>query len=343
MKKNYNDRPIGFKHPHISLFVRFRLTFFLALLYLNNAYGGNLRLLFNLGNGIFQQRMGWAHVGHKACALYPELCIILNDEIMKTSLTLFVLMFIPQIRMWAQMIEGIYPYQILDTTIFINNDNKLIVDSIGKTIHFIPYRESEKYMFKLFRNYYKPGVSVDFDNKNEIRISISEKNEDLIEKLKRIKENFNEYHLRNFIASFSNKTKDTLLIPTKYKNVIAVLEAKSSAEVWKPIQYCIDSHYDIGGHLQLTKMAPGQTIIFSVDNNYGELKTKMRMRLLGNDTVYLSNEFEGTINPEIFILPSKLDKRVDNDSTIFLKYPIFGKIDDLDKEIDFEINFEIED
>ena len=260
----------------------------------------------------------------------------------RLKISIVFLLQIP-ICAFAQMSEGQYPYQIVDSIIISDKREALLIESKTCVSNFTPFRESQLYLFKIFEHYYSPGINTNFDmEKGEIKFNISKEDKVLLKELNEIKHDYDQYHQTELVGCFQNNTKDTLLIPDKYNNVIAILEAQDSLKNWFPIQYCLDSHYGIGDHLVGAKIAPNQSILFSVNNYFGKIKTKMRLRMVGNDTIYISNEFNGTIDKKTSKLPLKLDNIEYNDSTIFLIYPIFGNIDNINDEAEIMINEENE-
>ena len=89
---------------------------------------------------------------------------------------------------YGQMIEGNYPFQLIDSMIFKNNYNVFQIDTTRKPTNFISKRES----------YYIVGLQEHKDEKDYYS--------------KQIKEIHSETNNRDFIAGITNYSSDTILI-----------------------------------------------------------------------------------------------------------------------------------
>lgn len=83
-------------------------------------------------------------------------------------------------------------------------------------------------------------------------------------------------------------------------------EARDENGIWRPIEYlprswCGNSYFNIG-------LEPGYFWQFPVPRYQGSLKTKLRFTLNLNDGSRIhSNEFDGSVNPQQFKIPSAYD------------------------------------
>ncbi|MBW8324998.1 MAG: hypothetical protein K0M50_09570 [Prolixibacteraceae bacterium] len=143
-----------------------------------------------------------------------------------------------------------------------------------------------------------------------------------------------------FIAGITNSTNDTLSFPIQGSSLIGILEAKDTDEKWKPIQFwpisgCGNSYYSV-------YLLPKQSIIFPIENKFGKTETTMRIRLHGKDTIYISDAFQGKIDPKMFTKPKNATKDFRHilcDSIFYLESPRFG---DLNGPVKIEIATDFE-
>jgi hypothetical protein len=106
---------------------------------------------------------------------------------------------------------------------------------------------------------------------------------------------YREDYLECFPLLILNKSKDTILTRFKF-----IQEAKDINGNWKPIE----CYYNFGGcgnpESYYHKLVSNKYIIFPVIKYYGNLKTKIRVKLYNKGNVYYSNEFSGYINQTQF-------------------------------------------
>jgi hypothetical protein len=139
----------------------------------------------------------------------------------------------------------------------------------------------------------------------------------------------------------TNNTNDTISFPIQDASLIGIVEAQDKDRIWRPIQFwpisgCGNSYYS-------EYLLPKQTLIFKVKNDFGEVRTTMRLKLHGNDTIYISDEFEGTVESSIFEKPNDAHKSFRHlmcDSVFYLEKPFYG---DLNIEYDEIEILELED
>lgn len=211
----------------------------------------------------------------------------------------------------CQMIEGNYPFQIVDSLIFEEGLDLLEIKVDTKPKNFISTIEAH------LRN----GLEIEELDKKYFR--------------KRIKEVHSATNNRDFIAGISNYTTDTIFIPIQDGSLISIIEAKDERGEWKPIQFWPIS--GCGNSYHSESILPNQTIFFTVKKNFGNFHTSMRLRLHGSDTIFVSKEFKGSIDKEMFIIKENVIqdyRHILCDKVFFLESPRFGNFN---KNMDYEI------
>ncbi|MDM8162167.1 hypothetical protein QUH73_20280 [Labilibaculum sp. K2S] len=211
----------------------------------------------------------------------------------------------------GQMIEGNYPFQIVDSLVFEEGLELLQIKVDTKPKNFISTIEAR------LRN----GLEIKELDKKYFR--------------KRIKEVHSATNKRDFVAGISNYSTDTIFIPIQDGSLISIIEAKDTEGVWKPIQYwpisgCGNSYYS-------ECILPNQTLLFTVKKNFGSIQTSMRLRLHGTNTIFVSKEYVGTISLDMFKLKENVVqdyRHILCDKFFFLESPRFGNFY---READIEI------
>lgn len=217
----------------------------------------------------------------------------------------------------CQMIEGDYPYKIVDSLVFEEGNNVVQIKTDTKPNNFISTIEAH------LRN----GLEIkELDKKYFIN---------------RIKEVHSSTNKRDFIAGISNHSSDSIFIPIQDGSLISIIEAKGERGEWKPIQFWPISGCGNSYHSEC--ILPNQTIQFTVKKNFGNFQTSMRLRLHGTDTIFVSKEFKGSINRDMFEIKKDIVqdyKHILCDNVFFLESPRFGNFY---KEPDIEIEVVNED
>ncbi len=251
-------------------------------------------------------------------------------------LGLLLLLFV-QTGIYGQMKRGEYPFRINENSVF--NGTKLIVDTSSKPQNFKSTMESWC-MSRIGIEITKYGKRAILEDSMTLKIHLPSNNEEIVWNVQRMKTIHEETNSRAFIAGFSNNTKDTISFPIQDESLIAIIEAKDKNGNWSPVQFwpksgCGNSYYS-------KYLFPDNTLLFTVDNNFGNQKTNMRLRLHGNDTIYVSNEFEGTVDESIFDRSQISIEEFNHilcDSILYLDKPLFG---DLNCELEVEMDIEFE-
>lgn len=224
---------------------------------------------------------------------------------MSISVKTFFFAFLSMITLsnYGQMIEGNYPFQIIDSLIFKSDGNIFQIDTNSKPDNFIS--------------------TIELGNKRGLEINT----EDQEDYLNRINEIHSITNNRDFIAGITNNSTDTIFLPIQDESLIAILEAKNQAGFWKPIQFwpisgCGNSYYS-------ENINPEQSILITVSKNYGNIETALRLRLHGTDTVFVSESFNGTINLDMFVVKKDIlmdFKHILCDSVFYLESPFYGNL-----------------
>lgn len=103
-----------------------------------------------------------------------------------------------------------------------------------------------------------------------------------------------------------NNSDSAIFVPIEDNKLVMIQEAKDSLGNWKPIEHFL--HSDCGNSYSSFTIPPNNTYELKFAKFCGDYKTKIRIRLSINHKEYLSNEFEGNINYEQFIVPERILK-----------------------------------
>ena len=87
---------------------------------------------------------------------------------------------------------------------------------------------------------------------------------------------------------------------------------------WKPIEY-VDYRAVCGNSFWSEKLPPKHYLISKIYRYDGELNTKIRIRFVTENEIFISNEFTGKINPSQFEVPEFLPLFTDDVNKHFLK------------------------
>ncbi|MCH2045621.1 MAG: hypothetical protein MK212_16010 [Saprospiraceae bacterium] len=105
-----------------------------------------------------------------------------------------------------------------------------------------------------------------------------------------------------------NRSEDTLKIPTQDYYLFIIQEAQDSNKNWKPIEYW---QYSDCGNSYITLEIPANSYVFTKRKRYtkGDYKTKIRLKLLLQDSVIYSEPYIGSINYKQFLIPPSKNER----------------------------------
>ncbi|WP_159519948.1 hypothetical protein [Sunxiuqinia indica] len=193
--------------------------------------------------------------------------------------------------------------------------------------------ENDRFIRAILEVWFDYDFEIQQKDTNELNLKFYNLNEEFqkhmnwAKEVSALKENF------NCLAEFCNGTNDTLLFLTRFHIVYAILEGLDSNNNWKPIQFLYN--HGFADHATVKRLRPNETLLIPFSNNLGEQRMKMRMKLQGNDTLFISNAFWGTANTSLFNYKENNEFQR-SDSIVFLKESIFGGLKNYDK-LDIEI------
>ncbi|WP_133464528.1 hypothetical protein [Sunxiuqinia elliptica] len=194
-----------------------------------------------------------------------------------------------------------YPFQVVDSIRFQENNNFIIANINNKPIDFVSSEEqayrrlaSEEPWSESFFNEYKRTEYKDY----QAYLSDFRKTSQEWDSLA-----LNENKIANSMDMavwIQNQTNDTIFFPNQDGSLIAIIESKNKKGNWKPIQYwwfswCGNSYEDL-------ILPPNNSIQIGLNNQLGGIPTKMRLKVHGRDTLYLSNEFNGKVSIDDFVI-----------------------------------------
>jgi len=225
-----------------------------------------------------------------------------------------------------------YPYQIIDSILFQKTTDFIIANTENKPTNFISSEE------KVYRRLATRNV-FDEDFFNEIKDPNS--NETYESSLQYWDSLADNEHIiangMNMAVWIQNSSNDTILLPEQDGSLIGILEAMDTNNDWKAVEYwwfswCGNSYMNLN-------LPPEHSIQIGINNNRGDWQTKMRLKIHGQDTIYFSNEFVGSVSKNDFFLTSETKKEMmyDKYRISFLDSIRYGLIDD--SEIEF-VEFE---
>ncbi len=235
----------------------------------------------------------------------------------------------------CQMERAEYSFCIVDSVIY--KENKLVVDENNKPDNFISTQESW-FISHIGLEIIDSAIEFELTDSSTVEVSLKTSNHEIESSIQQMNKIHKTTNSRAFVAGYTNNSNDTLSFPIQDASLIAIIEAKNNLGKWRPIQFwpisgCGNSYYS-------PRLLPGKTILFTVDNNFGTENTVLRLRLHGNDTIYISNEFRGTVNQSVFDKSKNFPKDFGYilcDSIFYLEKPLFKDFEfSMDREIHFE-------
>lgn len=206
-----------------------------------------------------------------------------------------------------------------------NLDNEEIIEIFESDI---PILKPERPIIDLNEKLYETG------NKNlEIYVDVNQilnmpnytENSEIIEKLQKgtndiieyyndVKESYSKYYkpskelVQAFPVFIFNQTDSIISLDLKEGWFFMIQESKNQKGEWKPIEY-YEPYTSCGNSFGSEKLIPKHYAISKIYKYEGKFKTKSRLKLLTNNKIYYSNEFESSINLEQFELPENISTR----------------------------------
>lgn len=123
--------------------------------------------------------------------------------------------------------------------------------------------------------------------------------------------------VEGYPVMIENISDSTWNINTLEGWVFMIQEAMNELGEWKPIEY-IDYRAICGNSYWTEKLPAKHYLITKIYRYNGEIKTKLRVRFVAEHQIFISNEFEGTINHSQFNVPEFLPLFTDNINEHFL-------------------------
>jgi hypothetical protein len=218
-----------------------------------------------------------------------------------------------------------FPFQIVDSIRFKRLTGLIITDTNNKPIDFIS-SEEESYR-QLAQDepwskvFYKKYKRTEFKSYKDYLIDHN-KTSEFWDSLAIAENQFS--NSMDMAVWIQNNSNDTILFPNQDGSLIGLIEAIDSRGEWRPIQYwwfswCGNSYMDL-------ILPPKKSIQIGLNNQLGDIETKMRFKIHGRDTIYFSNEFLGTVSTDDFIINKKtlLEIIEDKDRISFLDSVHYG-------------------
>ncbi len=254
---------------------------------------------------------------------------------MKNRILEITFLLLLNTSLFGQMGKAEYPYCIVDKPMFAGKT--LVVRTDTSPNNFISTME-RWHISHIGLEIIDAAERFEFQDSLSLKVKLNRRNSEIENSILRMKEIHSKTNSRAFIAGFTNNSQDTISFPVQDASLIGILEAMDKNKNWNPIQFwpisgCGNSYFS-------PRLFPGETLLITVDNNFGTEETKMRFKLHGNDTIFISNEFQGTVNQSVF---NKMNNSTDDfryilcDSIFYLEKPLFGDFEvNLDREIHFD-------
>ena len=218
-----------------------------------------------------------------------------------------------------------YPFQIVDGIRFKDLPGFIIADTNNKPIDFISSEEESYRRLSLdepwSEDYFNDYKRTEFKSYEDYLID-HKKTSEFWDSLAIAENQFS--NSMDMAVWIQNNSNDTILFPNQDGSLIGLIEAIDRRGDWRPIQYwwfswCGNSYMDL-------ILPPKNSIQIGLNNQLGDIETKMRLKIHGRDTIYFSNEFPGTVSTDDFIINNKTRLEIveDKDRISFLDSVHYG-------------------
>ena len=107
-----------------------------------------------------------------------------------------------------------------------------------------------------------------------------------------------------FIAYLINTTDSTFKTELQDGSLIMIQEALNEKNEWQPIEYWVNS--GCGNSFEPLNLEPGKYVIIRIIQYAGSFKTKIRLKMRKDRSIFYSEPFEGTVNK------SQFEKQIEN-------------------------------
>jgi hypothetical protein len=118
-----------------------------------------------------------------------------------------------------------------------------------------------------------------------------------------------DYVLGNRLYIYNN-LDSSIFIPIEDGQLVMIQEAMDSLGNWQAIEYFI--HSGCGNSYSAINIPPKFFHTTMIAKYCGDFSTKMRVRISLNRTVYVSDEFDGTVNYNQFEVPYLISRFGEN-------------------------------
>ncbi len=205
-----------------------------------------------------------------------------------------------------------YPFQIVDSIRFIDQPVFIIADNNNKPTDFISSEENSYRRLSKdepwSEDFYNDYKQTEFNSYEDYLIDKKQTSQ-YWDSLADAENRFS--NSMDMAVWIQNNTNDTILFPNQDGSLIGLIEAIDNKGDWRPIQYwwfswCGNSYMDL-------ILPPKNSIQIGLNNKFGDIKTKMRLKIHGRDTIYYSNEFAGTVSTDDFIINNKTKLKIIED------------------------------
>ena len=248
---------------------------------------------------------------------------------MRKYIVWILLLLVSNVTAFSQVTESRFYFRTIRDSSLNQIADGLSVEPWKPEMNFTTKAEGDDF----FQLYYKASRSGNLEivkiDSSDFTLRFTNLNEDGFY-FHEINQVYSERSTYNNLASFHNTTNDTIYIPTRFNILYAIIEAKDCEGSWRPIQYC--NNCGMGDHMMELRLYPNQTLRIPINSNFGPKAACMRLKLHGNDTIYVSNEFNGTVNDRSFFVPKALFEKCEYVDP-FLNEVIYSN---LEEEVEYE-------
>jgi hypothetical protein len=113
-----------------------------------------------------------------------------------------------------------------------------------------------------------------------------------------------------YFTAYLINTSDSIFNPEKQDlSLMIIQEAKNDSGEWKPIEYWVYSGCD-WSYLETLNLQSGLYVAIPIRKYRGKYKTKIRLKMKNNNSIFYSDEFDGEIEKSQFEVQTKKVKGV---------------------------------
>ncbi len=242
----------------------------------------------------------------------------------QTTYLLILFLFFYSFDTFSQLAESKFYYSITKKPYECSVSNVLNIRTQVDNSGIVTDFENDQFIRFIIAVWFNRDVEIQLTDSSDFNIKFYNLDETDQENLKVTKEFISKKNEYNCVAEYCNNSKDTFLFLSRFDVLYAILEGLDSDNNWKPLQVLYNRGY--GDHAEVRLLTPGRTLLIPFSNKLGEQKVKMRMKLQGNDTLLISNTFDGMADTSIFNI--KRENHLSHeDSIIYLEKSIFKNLE----------------